>query len=485
MKKSKIIILLTTFAVLSTILFTTCKKEEPELFGSINGIVTISGTTDALQGVTIVLTPTGKTLTTGSDGKFEYKDLEAKEYTLSATKDGYQSNTKTVTVSIGEDTKADIILTADILTPTISTANPVILLSGEATVDGIISDIGNGNIIAHGHIWSTSPAPTIALDTKIDYGQRSENGAYTSTLTELNENTKYYVRAYATNGFGTAYSNEVSFTTGLVEKILLALPAAASNWQMGKKYEIKWTDNLDENVKIELYRNGVLHNIVDNSTLSDGSYDWQIPLNYEESSDYQISIISSIDLKIRGESDVFTISNYTEPLIDTRDDQTYQIVQIFDQIWMQENLNYYSQYSYYYDNDSAQYSETYGRLYYSSVRQNVCPDGWHLPSNNEWETLRNNLGGEPNAGGHMKEASTGHWVHPNTSADNSSGFTALPAGLCAPNDYSAGLGTTTFFWSNSSNGEVVYIYQLSFDNSFFLWTETNEQAGFSIRCIKN
>jgi len=213
MKKSKIIILLTTFAVLSTILFTTCKKEEPELFGSINGIVTISGTTDALQGVTIVLTPTGKTLTTGSDGKFEYKDLEAKEYTLSATKDSYLSNTKTITVTVGEDTKADIILTADILTPTISTANPVVTSSNKATIDGIISDLGNGSIIAHGHVWSASPAPTISLTTKVDYGIKEETGVFTSTLSDLEPNTEYYVRAYATNTDGTAYSNEVTFTT--------------------------------------------------------------------------------------------------------------------------------------------------------------------------------------------------------------------------------------------------------------------------------
>ena len=196
-----------------TVIFTACETDEPEQYGNIIGIVFEEGTNNPIQGATLVLSPTGTTKTTGSDGKFEYKNLVGKEYTLQASKEGYITNTKTVTVSAGEDTKADISLTPVILAPTLSTANPVIVSSDTATVDGIISDLGSGNITAHGHVWSTSPAPTVALTTKVDYGARLETGVFTSTLSDLAANTEYYVRAYATYNEGTEYSNEVSFTT--------------------------------------------------------------------------------------------------------------------------------------------------------------------------------------------------------------------------------------------------------------------------------
>jgi len=212
MKKSKIITL-AVFVVLSTILFSTCKKEEPKLYGSINGLITEVGTTTALQGVDITLSPTGKTITTGSDGKYEFKELEAKEYTVQASKLGYETNTKTISVTIGEDTKADISLSLDVAKPSIETSNPVAMSYSKATINGNITNLGSGNLSAYGHVWSTSPAPNTSLSTKIDYGARGETGEYTSTLTGLIAETEYYIRAFAVNSEGTSYSNEVSFTT--------------------------------------------------------------------------------------------------------------------------------------------------------------------------------------------------------------------------------------------------------------------------------
>ncbi len=72
MKKGIILTSITTLAILIAFIFTTCKKAPPEIHGDINGTVYEEGTTNALQGVTIVLSPTGTTKTTGSDGKFEF-----------------------------------------------------------------------------------------------------------------------------------------------------------------------------------------------------------------------------------------------------------------------------------------------------------------------------------------------------------------------------------------------------------------------------
>lgn len=76
---------------------------------------------------------------------------------------------------------------------------------------GTISSDGGGAVTARGVVWGTSQNPTVALSTKTIDG--SGTGAFSSNITGLTANTQYYVRAYATNGVGTAYGNELTFTT--------------------------------------------------------------------------------------------------------------------------------------------------------------------------------------------------------------------------------------------------------------------------------
>jgi phosphodiesterase/alkaline phosphatase D-like protein len=75
-----------------------------------------------------------------------------------------------------------------------------------------ITDLGNPNPTAHGVVWNTGGSPTTA-DSFTDEGAAASTGAFTSNITGLSPNTTYYVRAYATNTAGTAYGNQVSFTT--------------------------------------------------------------------------------------------------------------------------------------------------------------------------------------------------------------------------------------------------------------------------------
>ncbi len=81
-----------------------------------------------------------------------------------------------------------------------------------AIVAGEITSIGSGTISSYGHCWSTSETPTIN-DTKTNFGSTSSAVTFSSILTQLEPNTIYYVRAYATNNVGTAYSSQISFTT--------------------------------------------------------------------------------------------------------------------------------------------------------------------------------------------------------------------------------------------------------------------------------
>jgi len=126
----------------------------------------------------------------------------------------------------------------------------------------------------------------------------------------------------------------------------------------------------------------------------------------------------------------FTISysQVFDTLLDVRDGQKYEIVQIGDQWWMAENLNFYtSTDSWYYDFDSIYYAEKYGRYYTWEQAIKVCPSGWHLPSDNDWNQLFEFLGGSDVAGGKMKKAGDS-WAPPNETATNESGFSAVPGG---------------------------------------------------------
>ncbi len=95
--------------------------------------------------------------------------------------------------------------------PQISTRAATNISGVSASSGGIITDSGGANIQARGVCWSTNPNPTIALSTKTNDG--TSVGSFTSVLTNLTPNTRYYVRAYATNSFGTGYGTDTSFFT--------------------------------------------------------------------------------------------------------------------------------------------------------------------------------------------------------------------------------------------------------------------------------
>jgi hypothetical protein len=101
--------------------------------------------------------------------------------------------------------------TGNIQLPVITTTAISDVTQTTAISGGNITSDGGGNITARGVVWSTSQNPTIALTTKTSNGTGA--GSFTSNIADLTPGTSYFVRAYATNSVGTAYGNEVSFTT--------------------------------------------------------------------------------------------------------------------------------------------------------------------------------------------------------------------------------------------------------------------------------
>jgi uncharacterized protein (TIGR02145 family) len=110
---------------------------------------------------------------------------------------------------------------------------------------------------------------------------------------------------------------------------------------------------------------------------------------------------------------------------DSRDGKFYKTVKIGGQVWMAENLNYAAKGSKCYEDDEAN-GARYGRLYNWETAKNACPAGWHLPSDEEWETLVNYVGGESTAGKKLK--STSGWNNNGNGTDDF-GFSALAGGL--------------------------------------------------------
>lgn len=141
----------------------------------------------------------------------------------------------------------------------------------------------------------------------------------------------------------------------------------------------------------------------------------------------------------------------------------------------------------YYNNDSATYAVTYGKLYnWYAVNdpRGLAPAGWRIPSEAEWSTLATCLGG--GAGGPMKEAGTSHWLSPNTGASNSSGFTALPGGYRVNSGTFNGNGNYCLLWSSTGNLTADALNRsLNYDDVNFNNASTNRPFGFSVRCLRD
>jgi uncharacterized protein (TIGR02145 family) len=196
------------------------------------------------------------------------------------------------------------------------------------------------------------------------------------------------------------------------------------------------------------------------------------------------------------------------------DGNVYKTVKIGNLIWMAENLNV----THFrngdpipnhtddgewdtptgswcaYDNE-IENIEIYGRLYnwfaVNDIRE-LAPEGWHVPTDQEWQELVDYLGGETVAGGKMKSPGTledgsGLWRGSNKDATNESGFSALPAGYRYNHGVFDGLGSNAYFWSSteSSGGTAWHRYLYNGNSNIYRHDAGWKQAGYSVRCVKD
>jgi uncharacterized protein (TIGR02145 family) len=145
-----------------------------------------------------------------------------------------------------------------------------------------------------------------------------------------------------------------------------------------------------------------------------------------------------------------------------------------------------------YNFDSTKFSK-YGRLYnWFAVNdaRKLAPLGWHIPTNSEWSQLFVCLGGEPYAGGKMKEAGTSNWTAPNTAADNISGFTGFPGGHLATDgvfygNY-MGVAYMGLWWASDQDNTVnAPGVILKNDEAKVTVGKFDKRNGFSVRLVKD
>jgi uncharacterized protein (TIGR02145 family) len=218
---------------------------------------------------------------------------------------------------------------------------------------------------------------------------------------------------------------------------------------------------------------------------------------------------------------------------DARDGLKYKWIRIGDQVWMAENLKA-REYSdgelladgkyienllgdtitkcwFSYENDENNLN-TYGALYTWAAAvngtsgsetnpsgiQGVCPEGWHLPSDSEWQELERNLGMTEeqvnlekwrgmDEGGKLKETGTKHWDWPNAGATNECGFTALPGGMIG--DMGAipfDLGRLAHFWT-ATKGDSIFAWgrSLIYEAPLISRWATRPSHAYSVRCVKD
>jgi uncharacterized protein (TIGR02145 family) len=196
-------------------------------------------------------------------------------------------------------------------------------------------------------------------------------------------------------------------------------------------------------------------------------------------------------------------------LTDDRNGQTYKAVKIGAQWWMAENLNYKTDNSFCY-NDSAEYCEKYGRLYTWAAAMDsagtwstngkgcgyghscllspfnihgVCPDGWHLPRDAEWDNLFTAVGGQSTAGSMLKSMSG--WNGSGNGTD-AYGFSALPAGIRDGNGNFYGLGYYADFWSSSEHfSNNAYNMHLYYSHGKADKNHDYKKEAYSVRCVKD
>jgi uncharacterized protein (TIGR02145 family) len=401
--------------------------------------------------------------------------------------------------------------------------SPFTATSGGTLVDpGFQTSSQSSPITAKGVVWGTSPEPTLE-DNFTNEGPG--DAPFTSNLIGLTPNTKYYVRAYATNQGGTAYGAQSDFTTpqaaGTISSLDCSNATSSGSLTAGVQSSatsvtINYTGGNGASHTGQTVTSTGVAGLT--ATLASGSFaNGNGTLTYTITGTPEAAGSASFSINIGGQTCEYSATVQANAAISRPgagvnfDGHQYASIILGNgQEWLAENLKTTAyangdpipnvtpnaQWSAltngawsYYNNDSKLVNP-YGRLYnwYTvSDPRNVCPNGWHVPTDAEWEALSKYLGGEDFAGGKLKGKGTQYWTSPNMDASNDSGFTGLPGGIRYQAGFFVAMSDEGYWWSATANGTTLAMFRgLNFNNASFVKYDSGEKAdGLSVRCMKN
>lgn len=418
--------------------------------------------------------------------------------------------------------------TAGVQLPTITTSSVINILSSSATSGGNILSDGNSHVTVRGVCWNTSPNPTTANSKTLD---GAGTGNFISIMDGLAANTKYYVRAYASNSVGTSYGDEVSLTTQSS-----TLPAiTTSNITVLTSTTAQGGGSITSDGGSAITARGVCWGTSHNPTISSnktsdgtgtGTFTSSLTALIRNTTYYARAYATNSQGTAYGDEVPFSTNttssgilfnpNLTYGVVADIDANVYRTIQIGSQTWMAENLkvthyrngdlvpnitdaaiwsdlnNKTGMYCWY-NNDKDSFKNVYGALYNWYViadSRNICPAGWHIPSFEEWVTLQTYVGGPNAAILQLKEVGNTHWENNSfdTPATNESGFTALPAGMRGVSGYFLQKGLSTNWWttkSSTSDSYTAIIFSFGVGEQQSLFTAERKVRGMSIRCVKD
>jgi uncharacterized protein (TIGR02145 family) len=391
--------------------------------------------------------------------------------------------------------------------PTVTTKAVTGISQTAATSGGTITFTGGAPHSEKGMVYATTTNPTI-LNNKLP--DNSSGLTWNSTLTGLTGNTKYYIRAYATNIIGTAYGMLDSFVT------LPIIPTITTNsvTTITRTTAVSG-GNISSNGGYVILARGIVWNKTGNpvvgtdssrtdASMTTGSYTLNVG-NLNSGITYYVRAYATNAV---GTAYGNELSFTTQPVFDTIGNQ-YTTITINGKEWFKENLkttkyatgtdilNVTENASWFnlvsgqgawanYANDGSN-DAIYGKLYnwYAVADvKGLCPTGWHVATDSDWTSLTANYGLDAAAGNELK--STTLWTIANANT-NISGFGAIPGGGRSPGGF-GDINNKGFWWTSTpdpSDTDKAYVRSMQYNFDTVLRNTESNKYGFSVRCVKN
>ncbi len=345
--------------------------------------------------------------------------------------------------------------------PTVTTSPVTDITETTAACGGNVTADGGASVTARGVCWSTDANPTIDGSHTTD---GTGTGSFTSTITGLTASTTYHVRTYATNSEGTAYGEEVSFTTQNTTPVTPVdgqpCPGAATV-----------TDH-----------QGNVYN-----TVQIGSQCWtreNMRCTTSPSTGTTILEASPTSYSFTGKKAYYVDGSSSNT-------STYGLLYNWNAAVDTFNTAYGE------TSTNTDYNNAVN-VTFSGHRRGICPQGWHVPSDAEWTQLTTYVSSQSEyvcgSNGNIAKAlaSTTGWnsssntcaVGNNPSGNNATGFSAGPAGYYLGSH--GGFGDCAYFWSSTPYGiDYAYFRNLDYRHRFVELFTYNRNVGYSVRCLRD